>query len=589
MTPRRIAVIAAAILGAWTSAVGHPVWQDAVEPAQVLAGLVVYPSDAPVGQYSVSTWTLLHQAPAAALWLGVSDITVTLAISALLGALAAGGLALVIALGRPSPLLIACAPVLILHSGFTKFQPGYPVGLFGLPYTYGAAAQFLGVVTLALSAHGATRASLLLLGLFPAVHLAVGGLLWIVAGLTWVALPRVRHDVPWRWFGGGVTLAAASAALHYLVWIPGLPALPPLLPDAGTSPDELAALMAGARAYWDTHRLSITWTNPSVLIALLTPFVIVAAWRVMPPLPPVSWRWPTALVAALLVGVIGAALAALWPESLVATVMPTRMWNLSLFTALATALGLGLSPLASPWIRAWAATLVSLLALLHTPTLPGLPDMHGAIEALVGAAQLSYWIPPLGVAGALLGLAAAVGMSRSAIGARLGLRLVTLALPTSQIVLSAYTAAVVITTTIDARSAIATLAPSPALASIRDRPGLLLTAGDLHLIQGVTRRPVVLDGGALDFLPYVPKAAPVTDRVLRELYDSSLTIEIPDFSPDGTLPPDVARHAWETRLLHEWRVLADRWRFTDIVTPNDWQLQLPLVARDGELAVWTVR
>jgi hypothetical protein len=39
------------------------VWQDAVEPAQVIAGLVRYPPDNPVYQHSTRTWTLLHQIP----------------------------------------------------------------------------------------------------------------------------------------------------------------------------------------------------------------------------------------------------------------------------------------------------------------------------------------------------------------------------------------------------------------------------------------------------------------------------------------------------------------------------------------------
>jgi hypothetical protein len=46
--------------------------------------------------------------------------------------------------------------------------------------------------------------------------------------------------------------------------------------------------------------------------------------------------------------------------------------------------------------------------------------------------------------------------------------------------------------------------------------GLLLTAGDMHLVQLQTRRPVLLDGGGLDRLPYSIAAAPQMVAILRD-------------------------------------------------------------------------
>src|SRR4051812_16940439 len=51
----------------------HPSWHDALEPAQVLAGLVRYPIPTPVYLYSVQTWTVIHQVLALALLAGLSE------------------------------------------------------------------------------------------------------------------------------------------------------------------------------------------------------------------------------------------------------------------------------------------------------------------------------------------------------------------------------------------------------------------------------------------------------------------------------------------------------------------------------------
>lgn len=590
MTPRRLAVVAAAVLGAFMGVVGWPAWQDAIEPAQVLAGLVVYPADAPVGQYSTRTWTLLHQLPAAALWLGLSDATVNAAINAVLGALAYAGLALVIALGRPSPVVIALAPMLILQSGLTRFHPGYPVGLFGLPYTYGVAAQMLGTVVLALAAHGATRTSLFLLGLFPAVHIAFGSLLWCVAGLTWFSTRRLTGPTPWRWFFYGAALTVASFAIHHVLWVPRVPVLPPLWPDLTTSPEALARLTEGARLFWDDHRQPLVWTNPSVIVALVAPPLLLTAWRFVA-LPPATRRWPIALTMAIVVGFAGLALAHTFPSSPFGALIPNRIWNISLFTLMATTLALGLRPEADPWIRAWASVLIVALALLHFPTWPGLPDLRSASVDVVTSfgMPMGPFVAAIGAAGIAATLVVTLVIQRTATGTRLG---PAAARVTSRAMFALLVLFCTVTTGLTIREAplaAQSLTPPPALEVARNREGLLLTSGNLHTIQAWTRRAIVIDGGALDFLPYVPSAAPVTERALQELYGVSLTRPLDDWGPAGSLPPEVGRATWEARLPSDWRALAKTWRFTDIVTPHDWRLQLPRLSVDRDLAVWDAR
>src|SRR3990172_13094652 len=54
---------------------GHAVWQVPVETGQVLAGLVEYPPNNPFYLYHIKVWTLLNQAAALLLSMGISEIS----------------------------------------------------------------------------------------------------------------------------------------------------------------------------------------------------------------------------------------------------------------------------------------------------------------------------------------------------------------------------------------------------------------------------------------------------------------------------------------------------------------------------------
>jgi hypothetical protein len=55
----------------------YPSWQVAVEPAQVVAGLVHYPAGNAFYVYETKLWTILHQIGAVLLRAGVSEIVLS--------------------------------------------------------------------------------------------------------------------------------------------------------------------------------------------------------------------------------------------------------------------------------------------------------------------------------------------------------------------------------------------------------------------------------------------------------------------------------------------------------------------------------
>ena len=105
--------------------------------------------------------------------------------------------------------------------------------------------------------------------------------------------------------------------------------------------------------------------------------------------------------------------------------------------------------------------------------------------------------------------------------------------------------------------------------------GLLLTAGDLHLIQLKTRRPVLLDGGGLDGVMYSLEAGPEMKRILREVYGVDLLNPPEEARGAGRIPPLANQKVWEALFDGEMAGARRAYHVTQVLTYPDWTLNLP--------------
>ena len=118
--------------------------------------------------------------------------------------------------------------------------------------------------------------------------------------------------------------------------------------------------------------------------------------------------------------------------------------------------------------------------------------------------------------------------------------------------------------------------------------GLLLTGGDLHLVQLRTRRPVLLDGGGLDALPYAIESAPEMDRILREVYGVDLFNPPEEARFRGSVPPEFTKAVWQSYSREQWDEVAHRFNVRQVLTPGDWDLKLPVAVRNRGLTVYDI-
>jgi hypothetical protein len=582
-----LVVVPAAIVGFLTGAWQQPTWQDVVEPAQVLAGLVSYPADNPVYLYSTLTWTLLHQITAALLTLGIAEVDLTVVISGVIGALSFVGLALATrACGAPAPAATA-APLLIYLSGVARLTPGYPVLLLGWPYTYGLIAHALAVMVLALVALRRDRLAAVLLGVLPAVHPGMGGLLTlVVAGVIAIYAPlRMRSARVWPWWCLGLGITLASAALHWGVFVPDTSHLM-------RSPE----LEESLRVYWDGHRQPLAYTTTDVIVALAVPIVML------------FWCHTSAqqdadgparelgllLLVAVAIGVAADLVLRVAPAPLAQVVsmpMPTRLLVLPVLVGAPWFIGIATSATTPGAARmVLQAMLVGLVAIvcpvvgvaeqmdvLEVPGLDWLVNSRGsvaqAILLILGAGLVAAFLLPRSIRRHLAGTP---------------LVLVEKALPAVLTALVTFQIVQVVRDHTDNPAPIADRTTNAVLAAAAAGTGLLVTDADLHLMQAATRRPLLIDPGALDGLPYVPVAVRMSDHILRDIYDT--TLGAPPEGDEGAtgVVPSTADDTWVSRTPEQWRALGAMYGFTDILTTPELTLQLPEVARDDTLVLWRI-
>ncbi|MBX7166149.1 MAG: hypothetical protein K1X74_07350 [Pirellulales bacterium] len=586
----------AAFLGA-VAAIRQGTWQVAVESGQVLASFVSYPHDNSFYIYHVKAWSLINQVAALLLKAGASPESASLLLVALGGAIAFAGLALItLSLGGP-PWLAVIAP--LVCSSFTEaakvLGATYPLPLIGGPHTYGTFSLSCVLLALGLLGCGRRKTGWFLLALAPAIHLTVG--LWavLVALLgTCCNWSSARKTVGEVWVAAmlGLLIATISYKWQATFWS-----------DLPRVSDQIKSeLLALSAEYLDAHRGIVAWGHPAVLLNLIVAFfgllwLAIPALRLPAPARPLI----AALVCSGLLAAVAAGLTAHQGElpSLFRRAMPGRYVNLVTLAFPAVAIGCA----GANWQRlSVRALFVGIVYLTFLPLIAiGMPGTTKLLLALIGYALAASLLPET-LVGALLTAAALVLAlilgARESVGFVAAAVVPLAALPRlaarssasprgpgllrfASIVLVLVAGLVSLMTHWSATRG--AMAIDSALAAARQGSGLLLTGSDLFLVQLKTGRPVLLSGGSIDAIWYVPEAGADMYRVLHEVYgiDLARPLESRESMSIGSLYRDAGRELWQRRTAPEWQQLARKYGFQDIVVYKDWKLDLPLIA-DGD-------
>jgi hypothetical protein len=580
--------VVSGVLGFRAGYLNFPDWQVAVETAQVTAGLVSYPADNPTFIYHVKLWTLLHQALALALRAGAGEIRLSLVVSGVVGMLSFQAIALAVyAVGRQALLAIAAGFVIFLGAA-TDFGVTYPVLLLGTPHTYGSAGLALVVIVAALFGAGALRAGAFLLGVAPAVHPSLGAWLFVLIGITgawdwWSrrtgAAAEREAAALWtagRWFAAGCVVTAISLGVHLL----SMPDLPPA--DSADASRYIAAFFES----WDGHRQPVNFGAPGVLLNGLAA-VLALCWLTV--FGRDLSRGRAFLLRFILVcsavsvgfGMISHLPADSLPLPLM-ILMPTRLLNINLLLFPALVFGLFVMYRHTIWAAIALPVLTAAIAIgdrsyvwreiadrhpgwVHRLDLPR-PDTLLTLELAAVAVVLCVAMARLVHSGVLKPRAGRTA-TRASLVVTLGILV----------------------------WAAGSLAPlrRPTQVIFRDRtnssffyfvgqhPGMLLTGGNLYLVQLRTRRPVLLNGGGLDGLAYAMESASGMSKILSDVYGVDLLNPPAEARGIGAVPNEANRVVWEGYTRERWRTIRQAYGVTQVFTYRGWTLDLPVAASDA--------
>lgn len=570
------------LLGFRLGMVGYPTWQVAVEPAQVVAGLVSYPPGNTFYLYQTKLWTILHQINALFLLAGVSEITLSRAISGLLGMVGLQALAMVTyALGRDAMVAIG-VPVFAVFTRATSNGSNYPIDIMGTQHTYGSLGLSMAVLITGLFGSGCYGLGAFLLGLMPAIHPSLGAWLWLVVAIAaawdwrrlWGSTGSLRSTVvalvP---FAAGAAVATASLAYHLLFTV-DVPAV-----SAEVTRPYFEAFMA----FWDGHRAGVLFQSGAVALnraALAIGVIWLLAFA--RDLPHAGLFLLRIVVVSAVLSLLFVAVSWIPNDRLPVTfmvLMPGRLVNLNAMAFVAVLAGL-----ISAYRRSPGGPLL-LLAFIAGLLLTGRSMLWLRVDPsgwIVGRHPLNPLLTYEALSvGVLLVALLAWRRARTAPGSALNA-------PLASVTRTVYLAAIALLFWI----AVLTMPVKASTGFYRDRfndpffaavaaekDGLVLTAGSYEFVQLYTRRPVLMTG-PLDILPYVPEAGPEMQRILMDVYGVDLFHPPPEARGLGTLPRAVHRHLWEQNTRARWIEIGRTYHVTQVVVPIDWTLDLPLVMAD---------
>lgn len=628
---------ASAILGLGLALL-RPAWQVAVEPGQVLAGIVQYPPDNPFYIYQVKTWTILHQISAALLYVGVSEISLSIFFNGVAGAMSVSALALwILALSDEPVFAIIAAPFIALILP-DELGIRYPVLLMGSTHTYGMIGLMAVMLTIGLIAAGELRWGAIMMGVTPAIHPSLGlwcALLVLIALLLDFSNQRRSFKMAIPYFIIGYSIAAISLAFQLLFAYKLL--------FASFDPKLASEYLSAFVMYWDTHRRPIDLFSRNVFLIMFGVFLSLT-WAIFfkNDLRRNSKLLLLSYAVSGLLGSVASVIHQMPPENVpnfLLILMPLRMMNFNTLGYFPLLFGLLwnyrhntasllVAAITLPLLYAWRESTSAEVNLLI---------ISGAILFIVNRYQLSPLLPylffcgffltfivfrisaneflsanprwirviitiPGGIAMGIIIAWLAKHLSQNKSSIPILVKFPTFKFPTVPI--RTVTQRVIVPLTIISLTILSNARllrnwqnPSnvfkdwsndPFYAEVSRRLGLLATGSQIHLIQLYTRRPVLLDVDSLDLLPYTLEAGPEMNRIMKVVYGTDL------FNPPsaglhrGTLPVEPARTIWQSRTVEEWRSIKQQFGVADVLTSHDWKLNLLEVARNDHFVLYQI-
>lgn len=553
----RLLLLLSAFSGAAIASGRRAVWQDPLESAQVLAGLVTYPSDNPFYAFHVKVWSIINQIVALMLFSGMPESTTSLLLSAMVGAISFAGIFLITESVGKNPYVAFLAPMFMYSLSLVGASSAYPIALLGSAASYGIVGLSFMLLVLGLLGTGRYRSGAFLAAIAPAVHPGLG-MFCVVITLLALFINRIQLWSHRSRLICSFALGGIITCLSFGWQIHNTPVFPTL--DPVTRKAYLEAFINNL----DFHRAVGGWLQLNVLFSILLAILSTVLLRKK------FTSVDTGIVLASIAASVATALTIVLlsthfpPFYFLNVLIPWRFINYANICLIPLTFGILAADFhLNPRLRSLLlAAVISSCMLWRFMGLSHENILYVSIFLLLFTSVFTRrFEPPERFAPAikLLKWTAVFSVSALLIFRQVVPGTITLATGSNPL---------------KDRTNIEILR----IAS--ERQGILLTAGDMHQIQLVTRRPVLLDGAALDIFPYVVDTGPRFNEILNNVYGLDIFTRPPETAHFRGSLTFKHRSLWEQKTYSDWQDIKKKFGVTDILTPLSWNLQLPAVTRD---------
>ncbi|MEO5374272.1 MAG: hypothetical protein H7840_08325 [Alphaproteobacteria bacterium] len=552
-------------LGGALIGIRHAVFPIILHPGFVISGLVDYPDWNYLAIAYKSTVTLPVIFVATLLKTGLSVVDTSVVLYVIVGILYMQSFSL-IAYSFCRNVLFALIVGVMFMSPFLFHGADYPIGIFSREY-YGIIGLGMALYFPALVGVGWYRSAAFVLPVILAVHPSLGA--WWIA-VTLLCLPSIwktldhhtrRAALPFLLAGAGVCAASLGFSLYVRSSVS----------HAAVDPSYVNT----ALNVWDGHRnVVIGMAQQLGLIQAVTLTIVLVAWSVThrkelgSTLLLTQFAAVTGLVS-LVLYVVYHVDKTLFPTAVVLTI-PTRYLNIVLALTVPVLAGILLRFRATPLGLAGFAAIVVGDVVYATTRLDEATGVvtEGLLLAVAGGAALMLAVgwgraPVFRVPAVFLSIGDGVAAVASRIHpwALLG-----------GLCITSLVAVVTIGSSL-------TMKPGNIgfLNKLEAADGAILLADTVDFSGIPVRNVVLIEPTILDYLPYVPEAGPIVEKILDEIYGIDYFAPPQEYYFLGGLNTGGSRSVWEARTEEEWRVIAKNYQLGIMVAPAQWRIRLPRV------------
>ena len=591
------------LFGCYIAIFAHSTWQVCVESGQVLAGIVKYPKSNPFHMYHLKLWTILNQISALLLYIGISEKAASIIICGLLGCISFQALSLVVFAFSRNAVLSLFSPFFIYSLNYVGSSTIYPIWLMGSEHSYGVLGLSSILLIIALIGNGRYKLGGFLLGMAPAIHPSLGTfcVFTVFIAVLWASKDtqeNLKILLKYFLFGGLVSGISLAYQLYVSREVPNI--------DPSTAKHYLSAFAT----YWDEHRrvvpLRLLWCH-GMLICVTSLLVSVFVLRFSKEELPIHSRFFLKAIIVSAVLSISLSLTTLLPPRMIPTIllvsMPGRYINLNNLAFVVLIIGiLGTNCSRNVLFNKLILCVFVLSASSFKVLFHFLPNIVSHDPQVVAELKLSFFNASYDI-GIVLMLSSSIALVASRFFSnRLQnylsnrYQLINLIYRITLLVLIMVGVAVLFKTFDDngweiPNKRFRNWSNDPMYAEISKGNGVLLAGAvvrPIRCIQLCTRRPVLVDVWALNFVSYVPEAAPELNNILKHVYGSDLLMPPPDEYRNSGDVPNVHKDLWESRSREEWLEIKQRFGVSDILTHLDWKLNLPAIMQNETYVLYRI-